>query len=272
MDLFRTAVTDVRQLLTSERRDLLCLLREISPQQWLMPSAAPGWSVKDLALHLLDDDLGWLSRGRDGDPSGRLTTDDHESFVTALAAKNQRWIDGAQGLSGRVITELLEWSGQQMDTYYASMDLQSEGRVSWASDGPVPIWFDIAQDLTERWVHQMQMREAVGRADDFAERYLPAVLRTFVWALPHQYRVAAPAGTTVQVDLAAGGMWVLVSDGSGRWSLEEGVVEAPDARAEFTSDAAWRWLTGATLPRDGLLLQGPAELCQPLLAVRGILA
>ena len=48
--------------------------------------------------------------------------------------------------------------------------------MSWAGDGPVPLWFDIAQDLTERWVHQMQMREAVGRVEDYAQRYLPTVL------------------------------------------------------------------------------------------------
>lgn len=137
-----------------------------------------------MALHLLDDDLGWLSRGRDGDQSSLLAMDDHDSFVAALAAKNQRWIDGAQGLSPPVITELLDWSGQRMDAYYASMDMLGDGRVSWAGDGPVPIWFDIAQDLTERWVHQMQMREALGRVEGYAARYLPVVLRTFVWAVP----------------------------------------------------------------------------------------
>jgi len=262
---------DVRPTLSDERQDLLSLLGGLSPEEWAMPSAAPGWNVKDLVLHLLDDDLGWLSRGRDGDRSGLVPMDDHESFVAALAAKNQRWIDGAQGLSARVITELLEWSGDQMDAFYASMDLLGEGHVSWASDGPVPIWFDIAQDLTERWVHQMQTREAVDRVEGYAQRYLPVVLRTFVWALPHQYRVHAQAGTAVQVDLAAGGAWLLVSDGSGRWSLDEGTVVTPDVRAEFTSDAAWRWLTGAALPSDGLHLEGPSELCQPLLGVRGII-
>ncbi|GAB1645833.1 maleylpyruvate isomerase family mycothiol-dependent enzyme [Krasilnikovia sp. MM14-A1259] len=272
MSLFTASVTDVRPLLRDERQDLLRLLQALPAQQWQMPSAVLGWTVKDLALHLLDDDLGWLSRGRDKDSSGTLEMGDHESFVVALAGKNQRWIDGAQGMSGRVITELLDWSGQQMDAFYSSMDLLGEGHVSWAGDGTVPIWFDIAQDLTERWVHQMQIREAVGRVEGFAERYLAVVLRTFIWALPHQYRVVASAGTTVQVDLAAGGAWLLVSDGLGRWSLDEGSEQAPDARAEFTSDAAWRWFTGAALPENGMLLQGPAELCQPLLAVRGILA
>lgn len=115
-----------------------------------------------MALHLLDDDLGRLSRGRDGDRTELLSTEDHASFVTALAAKNQRWIDGTRGLSSRVLTDLLEWSGQEMDAYYASMNMQGEGSVSWAGDDPVPIWFDIAQDLTERWVHQMHICEAVG--------------------------------------------------------------------------------------------------------------
>lgn len=97
------------------------LLSSLSPKDWQAPSAAPGWTVKDLALHLLDDDLGRLSRGRDDDRSGLLARCDHDTFVVALAGKNQRWVDGARGLSGRVITELLQWSGQQMDDHYASI-------------------------------------------------------------------------------------------------------------------------------------------------------
>jgi hypothetical protein len=159
-----------------------------------------------------------------------------------------------------------------MDDYSASMDLRGEGRVGWASAGPVPIWFDIAQDLTERWVHQMQMREAVDRVDSYSARYLSVVLRTFVWALPHQYRVEAPRGTAVQIDLGVGGTWSLVSEGSARWTLDEQGVAEPDAHAEFSGDAAWRWLTAAEVPAHGVTLGGPSELCAPLLAVRGVLA
>jgi len=136
----------------------------------------------------------------------------------------------------------------------------------------VPVWFDIAQDLTERWVHQMQIREAVGRVDEYAGRYLPTILRTFVWALPHQYRVEAPAGTTVQVDLESGGAWWLTCDGSSRWSLEEGRPEAANALAWFADGAGWRWFTGAAVPSDGVRMEVPADLCRPLLEVRGILA
>lgn len=271
MDLNQVPATDVRPLLSRDRADLLDLLRTLSSQQWDAASDAPGWSVKDLALHLLDDDLGLLSRSRDRDHSSFLAMDDHETFVAALAAKNERWIDGTRGLSARLITELLDWSGGQLDAYYASVDLLSEGYVSWASDGPVPFWLDMARELTERWVHQMQMREAVGRVDDYAVRYLAIVLRTFVWALPQQYRVHAPTATTVQVDLSSGGTWQLMSDGASRWSLAECTTEKPDARAHFSDDAGWRWLTGAVVSSEGVRLEGPPDLCEPLLDVRGII-
>ena len=118
----------------------------------------------------------------------------------------------------------------------------------------------------------MQMREAVGRVEGYADAYRPAVLRTFVWALPHQYGVDASPGTTIQLDLNSGGSWHLTCDGSTHWSLDEGIVAQPDAHGAFSDDAGWRWLTGASLPPRGVLLRGPANLTKPLLGVRGIIA
>ncbi len=73
-DLDQARVVEVRPLLCRERADLLSFLQTISPTDWDEPIAVPGWTVKDLAFHVLDDDLGWLSRGRDGDSHGRLET------------------------------------------------------------------------------------------------------------------------------------------------------------------------------------------------------
>ena len=48
------------------RRHLLALLAGLSAEEWRTPTACAGWSVKDVALHLLGGDLGNLSRRRDG--------------------------------------------------------------------------------------------------------------------------------------------------------------------------------------------------------------
>lgn len=222
-------------------------------------------------MHLLDDDLGLLSRNRDGDSTGLLDAADHETFVRALAAKNQRRIDGAQTLSHRAIIDLLDWAGSEVDAYYSTVALTGYGHVSWASDEPVPIWLDMAREFTERWVHQMQIREAVGRVERYAAAYLPTVLRTFVWAIPHQYRVAADRGVRVQIDLGSGGVWHLVCNGKLDWSLNEGPAVSPEAHATIGDDCGWRMFTGGTYSPEGLDLQGPPRLCEPLLQVRAII-
>ncbi len=53
-------------LYPGERAALLELLGDLSPADWEAPTVCPGWSVKDVALHLLGDDIGRLSWGRDG--------------------------------------------------------------------------------------------------------------------------------------------------------------------------------------------------------------
>ena len=183
----------MRLMATDERRRLLAFLEKLTPGQWVAPSAAPGWTVQDLALHLLDDDLSWLSHQRDGGTGGRVDMSDRHLFVELLAAKNQRWVDAARVLSPRVVIDMLGWAGDQVDAFHARCDLRADGWVSWASSEPVPFWFNLAQEFTERWVHQQQMREAVDRVEDHAD-YLPEVLRTFMWAVPHQLAQATDCG------------------------------------------------------------------------------
>jgi Mycothiol maleylpyruvate isomerase N-terminal domain len=262
-------VRDVRSGATREHRSPIAFLGGLTEDEWLAPSAAAGWTVRDLALHLLDDDLTWLSSARDGDTSRLVGMSDRSAFPRLLAAKNQRWIDGACGLSRRVVTELLDWSGEQVDALHATQDLGAEGWVSWGSDGPVPYWFNLAQELTERWVHQQQMREAVGRVDEHAA-LLPEVLRTFVWAFPHQFRAAAEAGTQVEISLGAAGVWTLTSDGAARWTLAPQRATCPRARLTLTSDAAWRQLTGAAMAKDSRHAEGDPALLGALARVRAI--
>ena len=226
MELVDLPVRDPRESISGERRDLLDLLTDFSDDEWLAPTEAGHWRVKDVALHLLDDDLGWLSRGRDGDMSGLLPTEgDYRQFVGSLDAKNERWIVGAGGLSRRVVIDLLRWSGHAVDEFHASVDLDEASAVIWASNDSVPRWFDLCRDLTERWVHQQHIRDAVGQPGTH-QRLLPDVLSTFVWAFPHQFDAEAPDGTVVQVGFDVAGTWHLIRSGH-RWTLEPGTAPAP---------------------------------------------
>ena len=135
----------------------------------------------------------------------------------------------------------------------------------------MPNWFDIAQDLTERWVHQMQMREALDKVDGYRDAYLSEVMHTFVWAFPRQYSAEAAEGTQIRLSLGSEACWTLTRLDA-RWDLSRGTSsEAPTVRAEATPQGAWKWLTGGAVTDDDLRLSGPPDLCSALMAVRAIL-
>jgi uncharacterized protein (TIGR03083 family) len=264
-------VVDVRRSLTAQRGRLLSLLTSLTDAQWAAPTAAPGWSVKDVALHLLDVDLSWLAQDRDHDQTGIIPVpSDHGEFVRGLAQRNQRWVDGTRILSPRLITSLLRWSGEQIDAYLGTVDLAGSSSVYWA--GEVPSWFDLAREFTERWVHYRQIREAARQDghDQQQDEYLPLVLRTFVWGFPHQYQAPAPAGTAIALEIPGIGAWTLTRTTTG-WSLDEGQATAPAAGLRTSGEAAWRLLTGASYDPRQVQLSGDPALAQPLLQVRGII-
>ena len=269
MDDWSRQANDIRGALRTERSELVELLGSLDREGWLSLTGCGGWSVKDVALHLLDADLGWLSRGRDADMTSLLPmADDYREFVIALDQKNQRWVETAAGLSQRVVTDLLVWSGDQVAVYHDSLDLSDTSRVAWAG-GEVPAWLGMGRDFTERWVHQKQIREALGRPGDH-DRYLPVVLSIFVWAFPHQYRAVAEPSTVVNLDLGEPARWHLTRSHE-RWELEPGLAHPASAAMKTDMDTAWRLLTGAPYNHADLATVGPPSLTQPLLAIRGII-
>lgn len=70
------------------------LLQQLPPAEWAAPTVCSGWSVNDVALHLLFGDIGWLSLGRDGDDSGRLPPG--RDLAASLNLANERWVEAAR--------------------------------------------------------------------------------------------------------------------------------------------------------------------------------
>jgi uncharacterized protein (TIGR03083 family) len=265
---------DVRPLMILERAELLALLERLDDDRWAQPTVCPGWSVKDVCLHILDDDLGWLSRQRDNDHTGLLVIgDDYRMFVAALNAKNERWMQGARPLSHRIIRDLLRVTGAQVDEYFATIPLDDLSTVAWVGPQAIPKWFDLARDFTERWVHQQQIRDAVGEPGLDGAEWIGPVLRTFVWSLPRAYQEETAAeGTVVTLHVAGpgGGEWSLHRS-DGEWSLAEGSPRAPAAAVTMSSDTAWRLFTGARRESDAVVMDGDPLLANPMLHARGII-
>ncbi len=227
-------------------RSLIALLRDLTAEDWGRPTICANWSVKDVTAHLLDGDLRRLSCQRDsylpevfgeGNPSS-------EDLTRLLNRLNEEWVAVAKRLSPAILIEMLEVSGGQVAALFESLDPFAEAifPVSWAGQDVSPCWLDVARELTEKWVHQAQIREAVRQAGLNDRRYLHPVLDTFMRALPYTYsKIEAPEGVVVGVHVGggAGGDWSLRREGPG-WQLYDGRHDVAEARAHLDQEVAWK--------------------------------
>jgi hypothetical protein len=150
--------------------------------------------------------------------------------------------------SPRVLTDLLSHLGPQLDQLWASLDMDRLGEaVSWAAPGvPAPAWLDVAREYTEYWVHQQQVRDAVGRSGASTGRLMTPVIDTFVRAVPYALRHLAPApGSLVQLEVTGpgGGSWTIRRQ-EAAWAVGRGPA-AQDATAvvRLSADTLWRVAT-----------------------------
>jgi uncharacterized protein (TIGR03083 family) len=225
---------------------LLELLRGLSMEDWERPTAAAGWTVKDVTLHLLGDDIGILSRRRDHFVASLVSISSWDELVTWLNQQNESWVRVTRRISSRLLCDLLKFTGDQVSEYFRSLDLNAlGGAVSWAGPDPAPVWLDVAREFTERWHHQQHIRDAVGKPGLTEPRYLAPVFAAFVHALPHTYRqVDAAEGTCVTLTIAgdSGDSWSVVRE-QNRWQLYVGKPEQPNVEVVLPEQIAWRVFT-----------------------------
>lgn len=268
---------DATGLFPELRQHLVSLLSNLTQDEWEYTTTCPGWSVRDVALHLLGVDLGYLSGRRDRyqDPCWRTASGD---AVADLAIFNANWVVAGRRISPRLLCELLTITGDAVSRYHATLDLSALGQsVWWVGPDPAPVWLDVAREYTERWVHQQQIREAVGKPGLRDARYLAPVIATFVHALPRAlHGAAAPRGTVVRllVEGDAGGRWIAVR-GQDQWTLAQDDGRMESATVTMDQDTAWRLWTRGITPDDArpsLRTDGDPHLVAHVLDMVSIIA
>ncbi|MBY0434074.1 MAG: hypothetical protein K2U26_08205 [Cyclobacteriaceae bacterium] len=134
---------------------------------------------------------------------------------------NASWVVAYQRISPNVLIQQLEESGKEYHRHLSQLDPNAKATfsVAWAGEQESPNWFHIAREYTEKWHHQMQIREAVGASLLLSNEWYEPVLETFMRALPHAYRnVDAPIGASVEIKIQgeAGGVW-WIRKGNEKW-------------------------------------------------------
>jgi uncharacterized protein (TIGR03083 family) len=260
--------------------ELMTLLRGLQPGDWSLPTACALWSVKDIAAHLLDTCLRRLSSGRDRlDLAPDRPIAGYSELVDFLNSLNAQWVAAARRLSPRVLMDLMDLVVPQLHAYFRTLDPHDTARfgVAWAGEERSANWFDVGREYTERWLHQQQIREAVGAPLLNQRQWLHPVLDIFVRALPFTYKpVDAKAGSRVELVITgdAGGIWTLLRDAGG-WVLFAESEPTPTARVILDQDTAWKLFSkGLSAPAASreIHFEGDPTLGRPLLGSLAVMA
>ena len=225
---------------------LLDVLRNLTPEDWARPTVCSQWDVKDVTAHILDGMMRRLSLQRDGySPGGSGGTRSYAELVAFINRMNMDWTSALKRVSPSILIQLLESTGREFHAFFETLDPHGPAifPVAWAGEEYSENWFDIARDYTEQWIHQQQIRDAVGALGPLTDAtFGPPAFDTFMRGLPHAFRnTAASTGTTVQVDIAGdgGGRWFVVRDGDA-WLCATDSGGKHAAAVRFDPDMAWR--------------------------------
>lgn len=266
-------------LLRETNEALVDLLESLSEPDWLKPTIHRERTVKDLAAHLLDGSLRRLAMQRDGFFGESFQGSSFDELVQFIQRLNREWILAARRLSPKMLVRMIREADEELLALLGSRAPTDEAMfsVAWAGEQKSEHWFDVAREYTEKWHHQQQIRDAVGKPDLGSRRHLHPVIATFVRAMPHAYRdVDAPDDTHVQlsIDGEASSVWCLTRAPSG-WNLEAKVVADPACEVVVDGDVAWRlWTKGlpASDAPSRIAIHGDVQLAAPLLAMTCIMA
>lgn len=205
------------------------LAASLDDDQWLAASPCPGWSVADLVAHITDIEL-------------TLTDDprpDHVpdwSSLPHVSSDTDRFTEvGVDLRRGRPRAEVIGELREVIARRRAELDaLPKDAQMHSPTGRPVDVQRMIRLRTLDSWVHEQDIRTAVGRPGGWDTPAAIVTMQQFIDGLPKVWakQAQAPADAVLHVVIADVGRGVeawVVSDGDGR-----GEVCAPVPEADVT--------------------------------------
>ena len=170
---------DVVPDLAAEQERLESLLAALTPEQWSTPSAAPGWTIADVVLHLAQ-------------------TEEAVAASIASAGRDELWERGEQPLDDAVDDAVRaerapgaevfrRWQAARLTALDALRGADPQLRVPWAATPLRPAVLATTR-LAEHWAHGLDATAPLGLPFPDTDR-----LRHIAWlghrTLPYAFRV-----------------------------------------------------------------------------------
>lgn len=189
------------------------------------------------------------------------------------------WTNATKRLSPQVLTDLLESTGRAYYEHLKSLSPFDEAvfSVAWAGQETSHNWFHIAREYTEKFLHQQQIRDAVGKPGIMTRELFYPFIDTFIFAFPHTFKeVEAESGTVVLIEVTTGicGIWSIIKT-ENDWNLDKSNNLQASAKLLIDPETAWKLFSKSWRPEqviDKVKMDGDSNLAKQALNLVAVMA
>ncbi|MFN8034364.1 MAG: maleylpyruvate isomerase family mycothiol-dependent enzyme [Acidimicrobiia bacterium] len=250
------------------------LCRDLDAPQWQTMTDCPGWSVQDNVAHLIAIESMLLGR-----PTPDHVAPDAPHVKNDVGKFNEVWVDFYRSRTGpEVLDEFRTVTDERRAILrgYSEADFAAE---SWTPMGPGTVRDLLPFRIFDAWVHEQDMRRALGRPGSLEDAGAGIAMDRIAGAVGYVVgkKAGAPDGTTVvlQVRGARGRvMAVEVVGGRGNQLTEP----PPDPTVRITTDVetfialgCGRWAAEQAIDDGRVTFAGDADLGGAIVAALNVL-
>jgi uncharacterized protein (TIGR03083 family) len=183
-----------------EQFDAVVALAEgLVPEEWDVPTACPGWSVKDNLVHVIGVEAMLLGR-----PTPEVTLPEELPHVrNDFGRVNEQWVESYRGRPiPEVLADLREVIAERRAAL-ARMDQAAFDAESFTPAGPDSYGRFMRIRVMDMWMHEQDIRQAIGRPGHEDGQAPQAALDEMTAALGYVVgkRAGATSGNRVRFEL-----------------------------------------------------------------------
>lgn len=242
--------------------------RGLSDEQWDAGTECPGWAVRDHVAHVVGTERMLL-----GDAAPPPADPLPDYVHNAIGEMNEAWVVERRAMPGTELLAELEAVTRRRLAQLDAFEPERFDVVGWSPIGDVPYRQFMEIRAFDCWIHEQDVRRAVGRPGGRGGAGEAITVRRLTQALPYVVgrQAGAPDGTRVGWHLGDGQvreLGVAVEGGRGR-ALDAAPSE-PSVTISLDTETLWRLgagrVAGADALRTGLVeIDGDVEIGRRIL-------
>jgi uncharacterized protein (TIGR03083 family) len=217
---------------------------DLTPEQWDTDTDCPGWTVRDQVAHIIGTESALLGRPAPPPASTGL------AYVhNPIGEINEAWVQARRSRPGvEVLAEFEEVTAARRAAIRGMSDEELD-TITGSPIGQVPYATFMDVRVMDCWVHEQDIRRAVGRPGHLDGPAADAAIRRFCGSLGFVVgkRAGAADGTTVVFELTGPlARTVAIGVRDGRAQVLPEVPDGPSVRMEMDAETfaclvAGRW-------------------------------